>query len=677
MKNQRIRDYMRSGWICCALAALLISTCSTVVAEQPPPPQKLYEQAAAQAQPGQYPEQLRGRQVYWTVLGVPRDPAESLLDEYGNLEATKGGSTLAPYVFTGNRLYSAFDAGSIRQELEGGWLPIPTVTWSLGALTLKIEAYALGNPDESATWIRYRLSNSSDGAQTGRLFLSIRPVQVNPPWQFGGISPIHSMSFAQTPERCEAQLNGATRYVSLTPADAFGVAAFDEGDVMRLLVRGDVPEASSLKQDNGLLSGTFAYDFNLEAGGCKEVVIAAPLHPGRFRIDAVDGSAAFEAGRSAVHRLWEEQLGGARILPSDQDAVRTIKAQLVYTLINKDDDALQPGSRHYERSWIRDGSVMAAALLRVGIHEPAREFADWYARFITPEGMVPPVFDSDAPADAGPGSEVAWDGQGEFAYLVMEYYRRTRDRAFLERHFDSIVRSLRFLEKLRNQTLAPDYMQGEPARERFVGILPKSVSHKGYRAELHVYWDDLWALKAWKDGKAAAEILGQPELAEWAEQQYQLLRASVRSSIEATIAYKKIDYIPGCAERGDFDPTSTSIAFFPCDEAGVFPEEQLKATYERYYRELTARSDPSWDGLFVTFEIRNVHAFLALGQKERAQYLLNYIMKCMRPADWRHLAAVVYGDPRTAGYIGDMPHTWAGADLIIALSLMQAPDTGD
>jgi len=50
-------------------------------------------------------------------------------------------------VFTGNRLYSAFDAGSIRQELEGGWLPIPTVTWSLGALTLKIEAYALGNSD--------------------------------------------------------------------------------------------------------------------------------------------------------------------------------------------------------------------------------------------------------------------------------------------------------------------------------------------------------------------------------------------------------------------------------------------------------------------------------------------------------------------------------------------------
>ena len=668
MKRGIVSSRSTRRWGVVRLAALWIAAWAVGASAQQP-----YESAAQKARPGEYPEQLRGRQVYWTVVGAPDDTAESLLDEYGNLEPTAGGSTLMPYIFSGDKLISALDAASVRQELDRGYLPLPSVTWSLDALTQRIEAYAAGEPGSSATWIRYRLSNISDRPQSGRLFLAIRPVQVNPPWTFGGMSPIRALSFAGAPEKCDVQLDGVTRYVSLTPPDAFGAQAFDGGDVVQLLARGKVPEAKELKQEDGLLSGVLAYDFSLEPGTSKDVVVAAPLHPDGAPVAVSGGAEAFDGGLSAARARCEAQLAGAKVGPFGPDLDQAVKAQLAYILVNKDKDAFEPGTRHYGQSWIRDGSIMAAALLRAGMTEPVRKFADWYAQFITPEGEVPSRLDASAVPTSKIDIEPAWDGQGEYIYLVMEYYRSTRDRAFLERHFDRVMQALRFLEQLRKQTLAPDYMQGEPARERFVGILPKSFSHKGYRAQVHCYWDDLWALKGWKDGAAAAEAMERPELAKWAKEQYSQLRDSVRASIEAVIAHQHLDYVPASVEKADFDPTSTSIAFFPCGEEGVFPEAALKATYERYWKELAARDDPAWKGIFVTFEIRNAYAFLALGQKDRAQRVLDMIMKSRRPEGWQVLAAVFQGDARAPGYIGDMPHTWTGADLIIAADQLQAP----
>ena len=375
--------------------------------------------------------------------------------------------------------------------------------------------------------------------------------------------------------------------------------------------------------------------------------------------------------------LWTGELDRVTIDLPAKDVADTLKSQLAYILINKDGPALQPGSRQYKRSWIRDGSMIAPVLLRMGHAEDVRDFIDWYAHFITPEGKVPPSFRADDPLDAGPGSGIEWDGQGAYVYLIMEYYRFTHDREFLARHFDKMRRALEFLVTLRQQTLAPDYLKDEPARERFVGILPKSFSHEGYYPEMHSYWDDFWALKGWKDGKAAAEVLGDTNTAAWADQQYRLLKDSLRASIEGTIAFKKINWIPGCAEKGDFDPTSTAIAFFPCEEAGLLPQDVLRATFDRYLGDVKERLKPDWKGSFTPYEARNILAFVALGQKDRANFLLDYLMTCRHPPAWNHLAEVVLGDPRIGSYIGDMPHTWAGASLVNSVIMMLVRESGE
>jgi hypothetical protein len=69
-------------------------------------------------------------------------------------------------------------------------------------------------------------------------------------------------------------------------------------------------------------------------------------------------------------------------------------------------------------------------------------------------------------------------------------------------------------------------------------------------------------------------------------------------------------------------------------------------------------------------EVRNIGAFVLLGQRERAHELLKYFLKDQRPLAWNHWAEVAWRNPKDAKFIGDMPHTWVGSDFIRAIRNM-------
>jgi hypothetical protein len=136
---------------------------------------------------------------------------------------------------------------------------------------------------------------------------------------------------------------------------------------------------------------------------------------------------------------------------------------------------------------------------------------------------------------------------------------------------------------------------------------------------------------------------------------------------------RKIDYIPGCVELGDFDPTSTSISLFPCDENKYLPKSAMTRTFDKYYEWFMsrARGEISWNA-FTPYEIRSVGTYIYLGQKERAHTVLEWFLKSQRPRGWNHWAEVVWNDERHAQFIGDMPHTWVASDFINAIRAMFA-----
>ena len=74
---------------------------------------------------------------------------------------------------------------------------------------------------------------------------------------------------------------------------------------------------------------------------------------------------------------------------SIRDAIHAALTATAHILVTRSGPALQPGPRRYTRSWIRDGAMMSAALLRMGHRDEVREFIRWYAPHQREDGFVP------------------------------------------------------------------------------------------------------------------------------------------------------------------------------------------------------------------------------------------------------------------------------------------------
>jgi hypothetical protein len=219
------------------------------------------------------------------------------------------------------------------------------------------------------------------------------------------------------------------------------------------------------------------------------------------------------------------------------------------------------------------------------------------------------------------------------------------------------------MDSLRLSRTTPEFQTGE--KRLFYGLMPQSISHEGYSAKpMHSYWDDFFALRGYKDAVEIAKILGKPEATRYAEAR-DTFRKDFYASIERSMARHKIDYIPGAAELGDFDATSTTIALNPADEETRLPQAALARTFEKYYENFRARRDGTtpWEA-YTPYEWRTVGTFVRLGQKARAHEIADWFFEHQRPKAWHHWAEVVFRDTLNPKFIGDMPHTWVGSDYI-------------
>jgi hypothetical protein len=615
---------------------------------------------------GRYPRWSVGEQQYWTVVGAAGDDQEALLSVDGSAEVGKGAFTLEPFILQDGRLITWAD-GDATQTLEDGCLPIPSVTRTVDGLELRITALAEGDPGTSTLRLRYTLTNRRTAAAAGRLAIAIRPFQVLPPWQdlnmTGGVSPVRSIRFG----RNEAEVD-QREIILVTPPDAACATPWAAGEIVERLAEQAMPREDSIKDPDGLASGALLYDFSLMPGESLVEVIDSP-----FRV-ASPSQADFDASLKASRRFWQGQVGRARLaLPqSAQDLSDTFKASQAYILINRDGPAIQPGSRTYERSWIRDGSLTGTALLVTGHAQEFGEFLDWYAGFQFPSGKVPCVVDS-----RGPDPVPEHDSCGEYLYAVQRYYRFTRDRAFLERHLPHVIAAVGYLESLRAQRLTDEFRLGPPDKLVLYGLLPESISHEGYSAKpMHSYWDDFFALKGFEDAAAIARELGRSDL----EQRFGRLRdgfrATLLDSIRLAMRQHAIDYIPGCAELGDFDATSTAIGVFPCDQFDQL-RAPFTATFDRYLSFFRTRRDGGDWRDFTPYENRLIGTFVLLGRPDQAHELADYFLRFQRPLGWREWAEVVWRDPSTPRFIGDMPHTWVASEFVNAVRTMFVYEQGD
>lgn len=640
-------------------------------------PVKQYQIAASGAQRALFPASLQMQQTYWTAVGVHAGRQKSIFDEYGNLEAFKGAPLVQPIWRNADGRSAGAAGQSVQHALRDGWKPMPSATWSpQPGLALHSEAFAVERDGQPVTFLRHRLHNTGSTRIEGTLSLVVRPMQMNPPWQNGGLSPIRDVAV----DRQAVRINGRTLLYSLTPVSASGAAPFGKDgatEITSALAAGKLPSTHQTRDEQGLAAAVLDYRISLAPGASESVVAAFPLGtaaadangalPEAPALDLAtlpgDASTAFDALATQVSADWQARLGQVGLRLPDPSLVDMLRAQAAYMLINQTGPAMQPGPRNYNRSFIRDGMATSAVLLRMGEAKVARDYLVWYSEHgVHANGLVSPILNDDGSVNTGFGSDIEYDSQGQYVALVADVARLDGGPESVRDYLPKVKAALRFLQELRERTLMPGYKADQPAPERFAGILAPSISHEGYPSPTHSYWDDYWGLKGWHDGAWLADALGDHETAAWAREQYKALYDALHASIRATMAWKGIDFIPSSADLGDGDPTGVSIALDPTGAQSVLPAEALRTTFARYLEDVRRRSQPGALYAYTPYEIRNVLSYVHLGQPQVADELLQGLLHDRRPLEWQVLAEVVHSRLRFPRYLGDMPHTWIGAE---------------
>ena len=411
---------------------------------------------------------------------------------------------------------------------------------------MQINTFAAGDTGNSSIYVRYRIKNVSSITQNGNFYLAIRPFQVNPPWQFlnvvGGTSKINSIYY----KNGIASVNDNKKVISLNKDGSFGASKFNSGEIITYLDKDKLPHSISVEDNFGYASGALEFHFNIAPNSYKDFIFAIPFYPNSrvpniTSTQKLSSEKIFETKLSETKSFWQEKLNHIKFdLPHTADKyINTMRSNLAYILIDKEGPAFHPGARSYERCWIRDGSMIASALLRLGLKKEVKGFLDWYSKYQYPSGKIPCVVDQKG-AEPLPEN----DSHGEYIYAMLQYFIFSHDTLFLKGKYNSIKKTVNYIEFLTGQRKTKQYQKKDSLA--FYGLMPESISHEGYSAHpMHSYWDDFFTMRGLKDAVTIAHILQRKD----DENRFIKLRDEFKKdlyqSINLAMKMHNINYIPG------------------------------------------------------------------------------------------------------------------------------------
>ncbi len=647
-------------------------------------PWAMYELAASRAPEGVYPEAFRRRQSFWAAMVGPQpgDP-ESLLDEWGGFAPRARGPTLAPLIVAEGQVLSAHQAQRVEHRLGGDGAPILETDWHLASgLSLRIRAMARPKSVPPMAWVQYELANDSLMTQTGRLCWVVRPVRLPPPWAGGGLVPLFKIRRVELSGGWqEIWGNDARLFAMFDGTVPFGSAPFRDGDVTEFFLRGEAPEAQEAWDEDGLASAAWWRDYALEPGEKLRVVVAgnpqdvAGSTARRYRWPEAEAGAekmveAFD--REWVEAVWAWRGETGRYAPKIDrpEAIECLHAQVAWLMGVR---GLAGGGEGEELATM---AARVPALLRAGQPAAAKEWIERAAAGMFTNGWVPAVYRLSGAAAPRMGQEGRHATQGQFAFMVMEYYRFTQDIAFLKHWYPAVRSALGYLQGLRAELEKTEWKLPAEERELVEGLLPLSGPRPGSPRPVHLYADHYWALLGWKEGRAAASVLGLDEDAAWADEQYRLLKSAVRRSLRFHLDRRDSCWLPASAEEERFDAGSVALLFWPCEETDLVDPHELQSSLDRFYEDFLLRQEAGGTGRLPSDEAQMLVPLASMARGDYAREVLYALLDRRYPAGWHVWADSVGIDPRQPGQAGFMPDLRAAAAYVTGVRGLAARETG-
>lgn len=405
-------------------------------------------------------------------------------------------------------------------------------------------------------------------------------------------------------------------------------------------------------EPSGLTYKTFSR--SLSAGEEAQAAISILFFPLKAQSDASVEDAKLWLGRTVEY--WKGVISkSTRISVPCDKATEALLASLVQQLITNDHGELHPGEGFYDEFYIRDGAYQVMQFEEAGLIDIARKAMESFLSHQGPDGRFESQKDQ-------------FDANGQACWALLQFYKITGDRQWLEKVYPQMRLSADWVLKARRQN---------PADSPFAGVLPNAPADGEYLwdGKHHIVGYDFWNLRALLCTADAARILGRNAEADELLEEAELYRKAI------DVAWKQtgLDYFPPSWEKagthwGNTETLWPTEVFDPCDSRVTALINQVRKDFHGGFIEGTIQ----WAG-----HAKAIHPYMSsyttmdcLARSEHEQVVEDFYWYLLHSTATHAFPEGVYFETRTA-WNDTIPHTLGASNYAVMLRHMLIHERGD
>lgn len=549
----------------------------------------------------------------WTILGFPEGNEKGVIDEKGLISPRQNFPSLDIFIKKDENLFFP-SREKIKQKFD---TETSLITTSYKSEDFEYNLKSFSSVRDFGIYLNFYIKTKVKGKY--KIYFLVRPF--NPE----SFVPIFSLEFKNE----KLYVNNRIFLIPIT--EGFNKIIFKEE---KDIIDHEILNEDKAKSKYGMLTGGYYYELNLNENDEKEIELFLPQED-YYKVNNFYESLNFN--KRFYEKEKEDEL---KIFLPDKKINEIFNSNKIYLKSLISNNLITPGPLTYKRFWFRDSAYMISALSKIGDFSRSKNLLKEFPKkqkrngyFISQNGE--------------------WDSNGEAIFAIVEYYRFSKDKEFLNDIYNSIYKGALWIEKKRKKF------------KESKGLLPPGFSAEHFGPNDLYYYDDYFGLRGLLDASFTSKELGLKENEKKFYYFYEDFKKSIREAIEDDQKRLNKKVVLGAYGRGiDASMIATFTSIFPLRLDLLTKEEILNTYYvlkEKFFEKGCFYQNITHSGinLYLTLEIAN--SLLYLEECDEAKKLFKNVISLLKPT----YTGPEGINPKTLGGCeGDGHHGWLVAEIL-------------